>query len=136
MQELGGENLFGPAAVERQLSRLRRLSLHLTYRKLMSGAALQGLRLAVGELMRTRAIDSDAIPVLEVLTGSQPAIVPSLFPIPRPSTIPAHAVFEMFARETPNWIQAVEADLLIPQLENWVVLAGVSTFRSGFREES
>lgn len=136
MQELGGENLFGPAAVERQLSRLRRLSLHLAYRKLMSGAALQGLRLAVGELMRTRAIDSDAIPVLEVLTGSQPAIVPSSFPIPRPSTIPAHVVFEMFARETPNWIQAVEADLLIPQLENWVVLAGVSTFRSGFREES
>jgi len=136
MQALGGENLFGPAAVERQLSRLRRLSLHLTYRKLTSAAALQGLRFAVGELMRARAINSDAIPLLEALTGSQSAIIPSLFPIPRPSSIPAHAVFEMFARETPNWIQAVETDLLIPQLENWIVLAGVSTFRSGFREES
>ena len=136
MQELGGESLFGPAAVERQLSRLRRLSLHLTYRKLMSAAALQGLRLAAGELMRARAINSGATPLLEALTGSQSAIVPSLFPIPRPSSIPAHAVFEMFARETPNWIQAVDADLLIPQLENWIVLAGVSTFRSGFREES
>jgi len=136
MQCLGAESLFGRAAVARQLSRLRRLSLHLSYRKLMSGAALQGLRQAAGELMRARAIDLDVTPLLEAFTGSHSAVMPSSFPVSRPSSIPSHAVFEMFARETPNWIQAVEADLITPRLENWIVLAGVSTFRSGFREES
>jgi hypothetical protein len=136
MQNLGGESLFGPAAVSRQLSRLRRLALHLSYRKLMSGAALQGLRQAAGELMRARAIDPDVTPLLDAFTGSHSAVLPSSFPVPRPNSIPSHAMFEMFVRETPNWIQAAEADLITPQLENWIVLAGVSTFQSGFREEN
>jgi len=136
MQNLGGESLFGPAAVSRQLSRLRRLALHLSYRKLMSGAALQGLRQAAGELMRARAVDPDVTPLLEAFTGSHSAVLPSSFPVPRPNSIPSHSMFEMFVSETPNWVQAAEADLITPQLENWIVLAGVSTFRSGFREES
>lgn len=136
MQDLGGENLFGPKAVSRQLSRLRRLALHLSYRKLMSGAALLGLRQAVGELMRARAIDPEATPLLEAFTGGHSAVLPSSFPVPRPPSITSHAMFEMFVRETPDWIQGVDADLVVPQLEKWIVLAGVSTFRSGFREES
>jgi hypothetical protein len=102
MQDLGGENLFGPKAVSSQLSRLRRLALHLAYRKLMSGAALLGLRQAAGELMRARAIDPEAMPFLEAFTGVPSAVLPSSFPVPRPNSITSHAMFEMFVRETPN----------------------------------
>lgn len=135
MQNLGGEILFGPAAVKRQLSRLQRLSLHLSYRKLMSAAALQGVRLAAGELMRATAIDLSAIPWLAAFTGCRSAVLPSLLPIQRPISIPSHTMFEMFIRETPDWIQSVGADLITPRLNGWLVLAAVSTYQSGFRED-
>jgi len=135
MQRMGGESKFGPEAVKSQFARMRRLSLHTTYRKLMSQAALQAFREAVGELYAADAIDPDAIPFLEAYSGAYSPVIPTRFPVPRPQTFYAARMPEIFGRQEGVWIDDVAEDLVAPMLPNGIVLAAVSIHERGFREE-
>ena len=57
MGQIGGTNAFGPEAVKRQLTRLRSLSLHTSYRKLqISAGSLVCVRLSGNLLQRSLSI--------------------------------------------------------------------------------
>jgi hypothetical protein len=135
MQRIGGASRFGPDAVESQIARMKRLSLHITFTKLMSQAALQAFREAVGELHAADAIDPSAIPFLEAYSGAYSPVIPTRFPTPRPQTIYAGRMPEIFGRQEGVWIENVAEDLVTPTLPDGIVLAAVSTHERGFREE-
>jgi len=135
MRRMGGESKFGPEAVKFQFARMSRLSLHATYRKLMSQTALQAFREAVGELYAADVIDPDAIPFLEAYSGAYSPVIPTRFPVPRPQTFHAVRMPEIFGRQEGVWIDDVAEDLVAPMLPNGIVLAAVSIHERGFREE-
>jgi hypothetical protein len=135
MRQMGGETKFGPEAVKSQFARMSRLSLHATYTKLMSQAALQAFREAVGELYAADAIDPDAIPFLEAYSGAYSPVIPTRFPVSRPQTFHAARMPEIFGRQEGVWIDNVAEDLVAPMLPNSIVLAAVSIHERGFREE-
>jgi len=135
MRRMGGESKFGPEAVKSQFARMRRLSLHATYTKLMSQTALQAFREAVGELYAADAIDPDAIPLLEAYSGAYSPVIPTRFPVPRPQNFHAARMPEIFGRQEGVWIDDVAEDLVPPTIADGIVLAAVLIHERGFREE-
>jgi len=135
MRRMGGESKFGPEAVKSQLARMRRLSLHATYTKLMSQTALQAFREAVGELYAADAINPDTIPFLGAHSGAYSPVIPTRFPVPRPQTFHAVRMPEIFGRQEGVWIDDVAEDLVAPTLADGIVLAAVLIHERGFREE-
>jgi hypothetical protein len=137
MSRAGGTAAFGPGAVERQQNRLHRLRLHLTFRKLLVGAALQAMREVTGELAAAEAIDQRAVPLLLHQTGSFPSIVSTVPPAPRPSGVPrAHVAEGHITEGQAEWQANVAQDAVEPTLDGHLVLAATAVYaRRRFRDE-
>jgi hypothetical protein len=132
----GGTKAFGPEAVKTQMSRLRRLSLHTSYRKLLSSAAFQAMREVLGELVGADSIDVTVVPLIAIRSGAYSPIVRTSPPVKRPIGISSVSLPEVFAsHDDRQWVDAVDHDLVRPQIEGFSVLAATSTHERSFRDE-
>ena len=137
MSRAGGTDEFGTEAVERQMAKLRRLSLHTSYRKLMNSTAFQAMREVVGELVAAESIDPRAVPVLSLRCGGFSPIVRSKSPTIRPVGIPAPDLPEIFGSPSKtNWTEGVDADLVRPKVKGFLVLAATATHKQRLRDET
>ena len=136
MSRIGGTNKFGPEAVKLQLAKLRRLSLHTSYRKLLNAAGFQALREVVGELVATDSIDLKAVPTILIRSGAYSPIVRTSPPATRPVGISAVGLPEVFAsRNDHQWVEAVIDDLARPNVEGFSVVAATAVHERSFRAE-
>jgi hypothetical protein len=136
MTRMGGTSAFGPPAISRQQSRLRRLELHTSYRKLPNDAAFQAMREVIGELEQADAIDPRAIQHILVRSGGFSSGVPTLPPIPRHIGVPAPNIPDnLRLKRGDAWFGAAETDAIRPLVEDQVVLAATAIHeRSRFRD--
>jgi hypothetical protein len=137
MSRAGGTAAFGPDAVKHQQSRLHRLRLHLTFRKLLVGAAFKAMREVAGELAAAEAIDQRALPLLLHEAGSLPTVVSTVPPAPRPVGVPRAQVAERLITERQaEWQANVAEDAVAPTIGGHVVLAATAVHaRRRFRDE-
>jgi hypothetical protein len=137
MSRAGGTAAFGPDAVERQQTRLHRLRLHLTFRKLLVGAAFQAMREVAGELAAADAIDQRAVPLLLHRAGSFPSIVSTEPPAPRPAgVLRAHVAEGYITEQHAEWQANVAQYAVAPTLDGHLVLAATAVHaRRRFRDE-
>lgn len=137
MGQNGGTKAFGPDAVKAQMSRLRRLSLHTPYKKLLNSAAFQAMRGVLGELVGADSINLMVVPLIAIRSGAFSPIVPTSPPVKRPIGIQSVSLPEVFAaRDDRNWVNAVDHDLMRPEVEGFSVLAATSIHERSFRTES
>jgi hypothetical protein len=137
MSKAGGTAAFDPDAVKRQQSRLHRLCLHLTFRKLLVGAAFEAMREVAGELAAAGAIDQRAVPLLLHESGALPTVVSTLPPATRPVGVPrAHVAEGHITEAQAEWQANVAQDAVAPTIGGHVVLAATAVHaRRRFRDE-
>jgi hypothetical protein len=127
MGRMGGTNAFGPEAVERQQTRLRRLSLHATFRRLAATAAFTAMREVVGELAAAERIDPDGLPFILRAAGAFDQKIPTVSPLPRPVGVPAPVIPEPYhTHGMEAWRAASAEDAVAPRLQGLVVLASTA----------
>ena len=137
MRRNGGTEAFGPDAVKAQMSKLRRLSLHTSHRKLLSAAAFQAMREVLGELVGADSIDSRIVPLIAVRSGGYSRIVRTSSPTARPIGIASVNLPEVFgSHDDRQWVEAVDGDLVRPQVDGFCVMAATATHERSFRDES
>jgi hypothetical protein len=137
MNRNGGTKAFGPDAVKTQMSRLRRLSLHTSYRKLLSSAAFQAMREVLGELVEADSIVFEVVPLIAIRSGAYSPIVRTSPPVARPIGITPVNLPEVFSsHDNRQWVDAVDDDLVRPHVEGFSVLAATATHERSFRNES
>jgi hypothetical protein len=137
MSQNGGTTAFGPDVVTIQISRLRRLSLHTSYRKLLSSAAFQAMREVLGELVGADSIVLTMVPLIAIRSGAYSPVVSTCPPVPRPIGITSVSLPEVFASHNDRqWVDAVDDDLVRPQVEGFSVLAAIATHERSFRDRS
>lgn len=137
MTRMGGAVAFGPEAFALQQSRLRRLSLHSSYRKLSNSAAFQAMRELVGELFAADAIDPRAIPVILLRAAAFSRCISTLPPAPRPQGVPAPGIVDIHASSAnTEWVAQADEDAVKPTVAGNVVLAATAIHvRRNFRDE-
>src|SRR6266851_912094 len=128
---------FDPPANAAQMAKLKRLSVHTTYWKLMTAAAYRAMREVVGELMAAQALDPDALPLLQSLIGVCSPWIPTVSPVARPGGFKITEMPEPFGRTEADgeWVKRVREDQVAPSFPGWFVLAATSVQQRGFREE-
>ena len=99
MRQMGGKDAFGPEAIQRQLSRLDRLRLRATYRKLGITAAFLAMRQVVGELVAAEAIDPRAVPLILRHAGAFAPAIRTMPPLPRPKGVPRAIIPDFYRSE-------------------------------------
>jgi hypothetical protein len=137
MTRIGGANAFGPDAIDRQQSRLGRLSLHLSFRKLPVGAAFQAMREVVGELAAAEAIDKRAVPFLLLQAGAFLRNVSTLPPVPRPRGVSSVRIPDLYRlTDSVEWQAKSGEDATRPMVAGQIVLAATAVHeRRYFRKE-
>ena len=136
MGQNGGTNAFGPDAVRDQMSKLRRLSLHTSYKKLLSSAAFEAIREVLGELIAADAIDLRVVPLITIRSGAFSPIVRTRQPAKRPVGITSVSIPDVFGpHDDRKWIDNVSDDLVPPKVEGYSVLAATATHERSFRNE-
>jgi hypothetical protein len=137
MYRAGGTEEFGSDAVERQMAKLRRLSLHTSYRKLMNSTAFQAMREVVGELVASDSIDPGAVPFISFRSGGFPPIVRSKAPAIRPVGIPAPILPDIFGSPgKTEWVDGVDEDLIRPTVNGFFVWAATAIHKQRLRDET
>jgi hypothetical protein len=127
MARMGGKDVFGPEAMERQQSRFRRLSLHVGYRKLGVETAFRAAREVVGELVAAEAIDPDAVPIILQRSSAFPMIVATVAPSPRPPGVPRARIGDLYrAEEIAAWRESAIKDAIGPKVGGFRVLASTA----------
>jgi len=137
MDRNGGTKAFGPDAVRDQMSTLRRLSLHTSYKKLLSSAAFEAMREVLGELVTADSIDLSVVPLITIRSGSYSPIVGTREPAKRPVGITSVSIPDVFgSHDVRKWVDSVSDDLIRPKVEGYSVLAATATHERRFRNES
>lgn len=127
MRQMGGKVAFGPEAVERQLSRLNRLGLKLSFHKLGVSAAFAAMRQVVGELVAAGSIDPRAVPSVLRRAGAFAPAISTMPASPRPRGVPRVAIPDLYRSEdSAAWRGNVQEDAVAPTVEGYVVLASTA----------
>ncbi len=137
MSRNGGTRAFGPDAVRAQMSKLRRLSLHTSYKKLLSSAALEAMREVLGELVTADSINLRVVPLITIRSGAYSPIVRTRGPAKRPTGIASVSIPDVFgSHDDGKWVDGVSYDLVEPYIAGYSVLAATATHERSFRNES
>jgi hypothetical protein len=138
MRREGGREAFGPEAEERVISRLRRMDLKFSYRRLLPMAAQRGLGMVVNELARAEHVDPRAFPAIWSELGGPP-LAGFRFPVDvRPEWIESPPVPERKhgGVEAEAWLDAIDESLYVPRPPDHFVLAERSIFRARIWRET
>jgi hypothetical protein len=128
---------FDASANAAQMTKLKKLTVHTGYWKLMTAAAYRAMREVAGELMAAGMLDPAALPLLRVLTGGHSLLIPTVSPVWRPEGFKTTRMPEPFGRTEMDreWVQRVSEDQVVPSFSGWFPLAATSTQQRSFREE-
>ena len=128
---------FHPEANMNQMTRLKRLSLHASYWKLMTASAFRAMREVICELKDARSIHPSIIPILLSEVGLHSPRIPCLAPSVRPDGIFLADMLEPLSRSEPEsvWVDRVEEGLVRHEVPGWTVLASASFQQRGFRAD-
>jgi hypothetical protein len=132
-----GTNPFDPPANEAQMQKLKRLSVHTGYWKLMTAAAFRAMREVIGELLWADKLDPEVVPLLQSMVGSTSPKIGTASPSTRPKGFPYVNIPDPFGRsESDNdYVERVADGLTIPTVSDGFVLAAIGRQQRGFRRE-
>ena len=131
MRREGGREAFGPDAEEESVSRLKKMDLKMSYRRLLPMAAHRALGMVIGEILHACRLDPRVIPAIWSEIGG-PSLMGWDLPVeskPYWMLAPEIPRSDRYGVEAEQWMEATSDALHNPVAEGQFILGEMSEYR-------